>query len=229
MDTCPVTIIDRCMALRKVSEKLCLGMSLAPAQPELTDSTDRRVLRSRRMLIDALGKLLKKRDFNELSVQEIVDEANLTRATFYLHYPDKGFLLQAMSTERFGEMLRKRGITSPKGEGALYAIALGVCDYLARALGCPSSLSKMPQDRFVIPVLESLFRDSVDCRALTAGVDLETFATTLAWAIFGAASRWAQTKNRKPAEQMARTIESLVRPLVPAEICQSASQGPAKT
>ena len=210
-------IIDRCMALRKGSEKLFLGMALASAQPELTESTDRRVLRSRRMLIDALGKLLRKRNFNELSVQEIVDEADLTRATFYLHYPDKGSLLQALSAERFGEMLRKRGITSPRGEGALYAIALGVCDYLAKALGCPSSLSKMPQDRFVIPVLEALFRESVDYSMLTPGVDLETFATTLAWAIFGAASRWAQTEGRRPAEQMAKTIETLVKPLVPAE------------
>lgn len=199
------------------SEKLSLGMPLASAQPDLAASTDRRVLRSRRMLIDALGKLLRKRDFNELSVQEIVDEADLTRATFYLHYPDKGSLLQALSAERFGEMLRKRGITSPRGEGALYAIALGVCDYLAKALGCPSSLSRMPQDRFVIPVLEALFRESVDGSMLTPGVDLETFATTLAWAIFGAASRWAQTKDRRPAEQMAKTIETLVEPLVPAE------------
>ena len=202
-------------------------MPLAPTQPELTESTDRRVLRSRRMLIDALGRLLKKRGFNELSVQEIVDEADLTRATFYLHYPDKGSLLQAMSAERFGEMLRKRGITSLRGQGALYAIALGVCDYLAKALGCPSSLSKMPQDRFVIPVLETLFRDSVDCDMLTQGVDLETFATTLAWAIFGAASRWAQTEHRRPAEQMARTIESLVEPLLPVEIRHSSGLNPA--
>ncbi len=198
-------------------------MPLASAQPEHTEpaeaaaSIDRRVIRSQRLLIDALGKLLRKRDFNELSVQEIVDEADLTRATFYLHYPDKGSLLQAMSAERFGEMLRKRGITSPRGEGALYAIALGVCDYLAKALGCPSSLSKMPQDRFVIPVLEALFRNSVDGKTLMPGVDLDTFATTLAWAIFGAASRWAQTKDRRPAGQMAKMIETLVAPLVPSE------------
>ena len=199
------------------------GMSLAPAQPAAPESTDRRVLRSRRMLMDALGRLLKKRDFNDLSVQEIVGEADLTRATFYLHYPDKGALLQAMSAERFGEMLRKRGITSPGGEGALYAIALGVCDYLAKALGCPSSLSKMPQDRFVIPVLESLFRDSVDCKVLPPGVDHGTFATALAWAIFGTASRWAQTKDRRPPEQMARIIESLVKPLLPTMIPSASS------
>ncbi len=193
-------------------------MPIVPTSPELTDSMDRRVLRSRRMLVDALGKLLKKRDFNELSIQEIVDKADLTRATFYLHYSDKTALLEAMSTERFGEMLRKRGITSAIGEGALYAIALGVCDYLAKALGCPSSLSKMPQDRFVIPVLETLFREKANSFTLLPGVDLDTFATTLAWAIFGAASRWAQTKDRRPAEQMAKTIESLVKPLMSAEI-----------
>ena len=52
---------------------------------------------------------------------------------------------------------------SPKGEGALYAIALGVCDYLARALGCPSSLSKMPQDRSSSP-----FSKMSSARVLTA-------------------------------------------------------------
>ncbi|MGI4831786.1 MAG: TetR/AcrR family transcriptional regulator [Janthinobacterium lividum] len=189
-------------------------MPLAPVQPRPCDPTDRRVLRSRRMLIDALGKLLKKRDFNELSVQEIVDEADLTRATFYLHYPDKGALLEAMSTERFGEMLRKRGITSATGGDALYNIALGVCDYLAKALGCPSSLSKMPQDRFVIPVLENLFRQDANTCIPLLDVDVDIFATTLAWAIFGAASRWAQTKDRRPAEQMAKTIELLVKPIL---------------
>ena len=216
MDTCLLSIIDRCMTSFNGSEKLCLGMPNATVPPEITDSTDRRVLRSRRVLIDALGKFMKKMDFNELSVQEIVDEAGLTRATFYLHYPDKAALLEAMSADRFWEMLRKRGITSATGEGALYAIALGVCDYLAKALGCPSSLSRMPQDRFVIPVLETLFRDDAGSYTLLPEVDLDTFSTTLAWAIFGAASRWAQTKDRRPAEQMAKTIEALVKPLLPA-------------
>ena len=76
----------------------------------------------------------------------------------------------------------------------------------------------MPQDRFVIPVLETLFRENAVCYTLMPGVDLDTFATTFAWAIFGAASRWAQTKDRRPAEQMAKTIESLIKPLMSAEI-----------
>jgi AcrR family transcriptional regulator len=37
---------------------------------------------------------LKKKDFEDISVQEITDDATLNRATFYLHYPDKSALLQ---------------------------------------------------------------------------------------------------------------------------------------
>jgi AcrR family transcriptional regulator len=64
-------------------------------QPE-TGTTDPRILRSRRMLMDALAKLLMKKEFEDISVQEIADDATLNRATFYLHYPDKNALLQAM-------------------------------------------------------------------------------------------------------------------------------------
>lgn len=163
--------------------------------------------------MDALGKLLTKNDFDDISIQEISDKADLTRATFYLHYPDKAALLQAMTTARFGEMLRKRGMASPKCEGGVKAIALGVCEYLAKVLDCQSS-TKMPLERSVIPVIEGIFRNGAEELRLAPGVDPDTFATTIAWAIFGAASRWAQTPNRKPAEQMADVIETLVKPLM---------------
>lgn len=162
--------------------------------------------------MDALGKLLKKKDFDSISIQEISDKADLTRATFYLHYPDKAALLQAMATARFSEMLKRRGIASPKCAGGLKAIALAVCEYLAKVLDCQSS-SKMPLERSVIPVIEGIFRNGTEGLRLAPGVGPDMFATTIAWAIYGAASRWTQTPNRKPAEQMAEVIESLVKPL----------------
>ena len=69
-------------------------------QPE-TGTTDPRILRSRRMLMDSLARLLMKKEFEDISVQEIADDATLNRATFYLHYPDKNALLQAMTDVRF--------------------------------------------------------------------------------------------------------------------------------
>src|SRR5277367_2390431 len=104
-------------------------------------TTDPRILRSRRMLMDSLERLLKKKDFEDISVQEIADDATLNRATFYLHYPDKNALLQAMTSVRFRDLIERRSITFTDCHGALRAIALGVCDYLTETTGCPSQLA----------------------------------------------------------------------------------------
>src|SRR5260370_21580381 len=104
-------------------------------QPE-NYTTDPRILRSRRMLMDALARLLMKKDFEDVSVQEIADEATLIRATFYLHYADKNALLHAMTESRFRDLIERRAITFTDANAALRAIALGVCDFLVERTGC---------------------------------------------------------------------------------------------
>src|SRR6201993_184601 len=155
-----------------------------------TENTDPRVLRSRQMLMESLLRLLTRKEFDEISIQEIADEATLNRATFYLHYPDKSALLQAMAAARFGELIARRGLSFTDCDGALRAIALGVCDYLAETAGCPGQLAKMPLEGSIIPVVENMFRKGAADHAMAPGVDPELLATTAAWAIFGAARSW---------------------------------------
>jgi AcrR family transcriptional regulator len=182
-------------------------------QPDTVESTDPRILRSRRMLMDSLVKLLSKKEFEDISVQDIADEATLNRATFYLHYPDKNALLRAMTAERFRDLIARRGLAFSNCDGALRAIALGVCDHLAETTGCPSQLSKMPLESSIIPVVEDMFREGASHHPAKPGVDTELLATTAAWAIFGAARAWYQTPNRISAEDMAAKIEAVVKPV----------------
>src|SRR5450631_1222842 len=182
-------------------------------QPE-TETTDPRILRSRRMLMDALVKLLMKKEFSEISVQEITDEATLNRATFYLHYPDKNALLQAMTGARFRELIERRAITFTDCSGALRAIALGVCDYLSENTGCPTQLARIPLESSIIPVVEGMFKEGLALHRNADGVDPAMLATAAAWAVFGAARRWFQTPNRIPAEEMSARIETMVSPVL---------------
>ena len=182
-------------------------------QPE-TEATDPRILRSRRMLMDALAILLIKKEFEDISVQEIADEATLNRATFYLHYPDKNALLQAMTGARFRDLIERRAITFTDCHGALRAIALGVCDYLAETTGCPTQLARMPLEVSIIPVVEDMFKEGLSLHGIAPGVDAPLLATTAAWAVFGAARRWFQTPNRISAEEMAARIETMVSPVL---------------
>jgi AcrR family transcriptional regulator len=190
---------------------MAMATVLQPGNP--ADSTDPRVLRSRQMLMEALLRLLTRKEFDDISIQEIADEATLNRATFYLHYPDKNALLQAMTAARFRDLIARRGLSFTNCDGALRAIALGVCDYLAETTGCPSQLAKMPLEGSIIPVVEGIFVEGAAHHETAPNVDLALLATTAAWAIFGAARRWYQTPDRIPAEEMAAKIELMVKPI----------------
>ena len=78
--------------------------------------TDRRVLRTRNKLGDALVELLHKRKFEEVTVQEVLDRAGVGRSTFYAHYRDKEDLFLS-DVEDFLELIcgvLKKQKASPK-------------------------------------------------------------------------------------------------------------------
>lgn len=165
------------------------------------------------MLMDSLAKLLKEGNFENISVQEIADEATLNRNTFYLHYPDKIALLQAMTESRFRDLIERRGISFTDCNGALRAVALGVCDYLAELTNCSAKGALIPLEGSIIPVVEGMFMEGVAHHAIVPGIAPALIATTAAWAVFGAARRWHQSPDRIPAEEMAAKIEAMVKPV----------------
>ena len=178
-----------------------------------TEPTDPRILRSRRMLMDSLANLLRKKEFEDISVQEIADEATLNRNTVYLHYPDKSALLHAMTEFRFRELIAQRGISFSDCAGALRAVALGVCDYLTELTNCSAKGALIPLEGSIIPAITEMFKEGAEHHRLIPGVDATLLATTGAWAVFGAARLWHQSPDRIPAEEMATQIEAMVKPI----------------
>lgn len=59
---------------------------------------DRRVRRTHRLLQGALLKLIEEKEFADITVEEVVERADVGRTTFYLHYRDKGHLLSESIT-----------------------------------------------------------------------------------------------------------------------------------
>ncbi|SEM04572.1 TetR/AcrR family transcriptional regulator [Paenibacillus sp. OK003] len=62
---------------------------------------DRRILRTRVMISEALLKILPQKAFTEISVVDIADQANINRSTFYAHFLDKDDLLDSMVNAKF--------------------------------------------------------------------------------------------------------------------------------
>ena len=72
------------------------------------EKKDRRTRRTRQLLRSALLSLLKEKRYEEISVQDIIERADVARSTFYIHYVDKDDLLtgrQGIFAENLGEQL----------------------------------------------------------------------------------------------------------------------------
>ena len=57
-------------------------------------TTDRRIVRTKGAIREALVKLIEAKGFDALLVSDIAEQANINRGTFYLHYKDKFDLLE---------------------------------------------------------------------------------------------------------------------------------------
>lgn len=68
---------------------------------------DRRVQRTRKMLRESLMSLILEEGYDEISIQDITDKANLGRATFYLHFKDKDELLLEVVDQLIGDILEQ--------------------------------------------------------------------------------------------------------------------------
>jgi AcrR family transcriptional regulator len=181
------------------------------------DPVDPRIRRTRIALQSALGALLHKKDFEKISVMDIAEEAQLNRATFYDHFPDKFALLESFVTTQFNELIEERDVVFDGGcASALTAIVLGVCDYVASAprADCEQRHMEPHFESAVISVVRKMFLIGLEAHPGQMSVPAEMIASTASWAIYGAAKEWANTPNRCSSEEILPVILALAIPIL---------------
>jgi AcrR family transcriptional regulator len=80
--------------------RLAMSANIVPRAPK----ADRRVVRTRDRLGDALVALLVEKPFDDITVREVLDRAQVSRSTFYEHFRDKNDLFLSDVDDFFERM-----------------------------------------------------------------------------------------------------------------------------
>jgi AcrR family transcriptional regulator len=157
---------------------------------------DRRVARTRQALHEALIALILRKGYDATTIQDIVDEANVGRSTFYAHYNSKEELLRGGFEELRAELIaaRDNAAATPDAQGKrplAFSLAMfeHACRYkqVFRALvGGRGGAVAVNQIR---RVLSDLVRDDLGAlresrsvpRELAVAFVVGTFLTVLTW------------------------------------------------
>ena len=70
----------------------------------MVEKVDRRVRKTKAQLRAGLARLMQKKSIKEITVKELVDEVDINRSTFYLHYSDIYQMLESIENELMDEI-----------------------------------------------------------------------------------------------------------------------------
>jgi len=177
---------------------------------------DRRVRRTKKLIMQGLCRLMRDKNVNDITVRELADECDINRGTFYLYYKDVFDMMEQLENEllnRLNTVLDEQEQNIAAGRTrqvleTLFSLAEENQD-LCRAL-----LSPHGDIRF-LERLEKVLR--VRCREewekLHMNTDEDRFEMGYAFVIYGIIGllrTWLNDPNPVPASRAAETANALL-------------------
>lgn len=136
---------------------------IAEAARRMHPGMDRRTLRTRQALHQALIRLVLERGYDQVTVADIADAANVGRSTFYAHFTDKDDLLRH-GISYLGAMLREPPDQEPG--------PLGFSRFLTEHLRDQKTLQRALMQSSAGSIVIGSLREAI-CDALRRGLRAE--------------------------------------------------------
>lgn len=182
--------------------------------------TDRRYMRTEKVLIEAMLTLIREKPFHLVTVEEVVKQADVAKKTFYNHYENKEQLLWHALEARFHAIAEETAELDPHsllmdGKPLSYPVFKHVYDY---AIFYQGILAEKGEISFILQLWDYLSQQSMmkhePLRAVARHVTVPPALTAqmLTGALLGAVRWWLRTGLVDTPEQMAYRFSQLMAP-----------------
>jgi AcrR family transcriptional regulator len=176
------------------------------------EKLDPRVKRTRSLILGAFEQLLAEKNFESISVQDVTDKAQINRATFYAHFPDKYALLNYSISDKFMREIEKRTLNACHyTPDNLRNLILAVCEFLSNI----HNECAQPHQQFESLVETQIKQQIFDLlsywlKQVNSKISTDIPATVATWAIYGLASHYSHMKKRPVLEKFVEEALPLV-------------------
>jgi len=177
---------------------------------------DRRVRRTKKMLLQALTTLLREKPVKDITVRELADLADVNRGTFYLYYRDVYDMLDQVESELFNQF--ETLLTAHHHE-----MITGTKNFLLDLFTfieenkelCGALLNINGDISFVLHLNEVLRKECMEEWKAVRGDIIETgfdyHYTFVVFGCIGLIHTWVNNGCQEPAEDMADLADRLIR------------------
>jgi AcrR family transcriptional regulator len=189
---------------------------------------DRRVHRTEQLLRTALVSLIEEKGFETLTVRDIIDRANVGRATFYAHFDNKEDLLvsgfDGLRTA-LKELQRQAHLRTTSSDERLFAFSHEMFAHIAEYRKVFRAMAGKRSGALVQQLLQKIVVDLVrdDLKAMVGRRDdrsapAEAVVQFVTGGFFGLAMLWATGKLPVSVEEVNALFRRLAMPGVKAAL-----------
>jgi AcrR family transcriptional regulator len=178
---------------------------------------DRRIQRTRKLLQDALLELILEKGYEAVTIQDVIDRANVGRSTFYAHFQDKEDLLisefQHLRTQFEQHLIGEAGEeASPWGLSlAMFQHAQGQRSlYKALAGKQGGNIALAHFQKYLTAFLNIHLKHQF--AKVKPGIPVEILSHYIASSFISLLTWWLDNDSSYSAEQMNAFYQQLVKP-----------------
>ena len=196
----------------------------------MAEVEDKRIRRTKKLLRQALTRLMQQKDFQSITVTDVVREADINRGTFYAHYRDVYDLRDKIETGMIEDFRGMIAAIRPSETVTLKLVLSRLMDYLEENREIVTTLVRVSgeENREIVTALikvnapdgfgKKMIGVIEECRMELLpyrSVEDAYAARFLATGVIGMTEKWITESQPIPKTEMVSLITKLLTPLVP--------------